>query len=346
MHPDRQGFEVGDRCPFTNEPVGDTTVEVEIAGPNEGSPPRLVRIRLPMLVSPSWKGAALEGKKRIGRWVFRIGAAVLLVGIAVLVALSQLYPQGGAPPWMMVASSVPLGLGLIAAVVGLAWPYLEGVPGPGGALEASQIGRRYIFLRGAHPKYLSSLPAWTGESRYQFASALDRWAAIGMTAVGAFFLLAGLFFLVAGIRARQLSAATVNWPTTPGVIISSTVTESTIPTRRGPQTNYYAMVTFKYAVGGTEYQSERVKYSGAPSSTDPTSAQAVVGRYPAGQAVQIYYAPHDPSYGILEPGIDENAASIVVLAAMGFVGMFAFPAGVWLLRRTRKRAAQVASELA
>jgi uncharacterized protein DUF3592 len=347
---DRDGFDVGKRCAFTNEPVGDAKHEVEISGPSDDLPPRARRIKLPMLVSPTWKGAAVEGKKRIGRWIFRIGAALLPLGIAPVVVISQYYPQGGQPQWVLgilVASSIVLALGLLAAVIGLAWPHLEGVPGPGGALEAGQIGRRYIFVRGAHLKYLSALPAWTGESRYKSAAAYERWVGIGMTVAGSFFLLAGLFFVVAGTRMRLLSAASANWPTAPGVIISSEVSESTIPTRRGVQTHYSASVRFKYAVAGSEYESQRVKYSGSPSSTDRIDADGIVSRYPAGQTVQVHYAPSDPSYGILEAGFDDNSTFGLVLGGGNLiVGVITLPLAIWLVRRTRKRAEQVASEVA
>src|SRR5262245_61300292 len=61
---DRRSFVVGERCAFTNEPVAGEPHMVEMAGPTDRVPPRPERIKLPMQVSPSWKGAAEEGKKR------------------------------------------------------------------------------------------------------------------------------------------------------------------------------------------------------------------------------------------------------------------------------------------
>jgi hypothetical protein len=54
-------------------------------------------------------------------------------------------------------------LGAFAAVLGLNWPKIEGAPGPGGYLKAELIDEPYIWIHGADPAFLASLPASTRE---------------------------------------------------------------------------------------------------------------------------------------------------------------------------------------
>lgn len=125
----------------------------------------------------------------------------------------------------------------------------------------------------------------------------------------------GLGSLGAGLwlvwRTRALGAASTTWPTTPGIIKSSEVASHS--TQGGYQ--HSAKVTYDYTVGGASYAGDRVRFGARTGTLE--KAQAEVAKYPAGTAVPVHYAPHQPQTATLEPGIAGWSVWGLVLAGIG-----------------------------
>jgi hypothetical protein len=94
-----------------------------------------------------------------------------------------------------------LGIGIVGMIAGLAWPYLDDVPGPGGTMSAELMTDNHVWLKGAHPDYLQTVQRWPGASiTEEVASHKTLWQAVsaGWPALVAFIILA---FAVALVKA-------------------------------------------------------------------------------------------------------------------------------------------------
>ena len=96
-----------------------------------------------------------------------------------------------------------------------------------------------------------------------------------------------LFFM------RRRMATVSQWPATMGNVIASTIE------RRSSGDGYtdYPVVQYSYQVGGQAYQS----YKLAPGpEVGGTGARKVIGKYPAGAQVMVFYDPQNPAEAVLE----------------------------------------------
>jgi hypothetical protein len=117
--------------------------------------------------------------------------------------------------------------------------------------------------------------------------------------LGALFAV-GLGLVVAGAwlvwRERALGAASLNWPTAPGIIKSSKVATHDAD---GIEM-YVAQVTYDYNVRGKTYVGDHLRFDAFAGSRE--KAQQDVDNYRAGMPVEVRYAPQQPQTSILEPG--------------------------------------------
>jgi len=125
-------------------------------------------------------------------------------------------------------------------------------------------------------------------------------------------ILAGLsffFFLTGELRSIWECR---NWPTVPGVIMSSKVVKTdrmetnTRPGGKGMTSRivYLPAVSYKYEVDGRQYRSDRVfLWMKSEDYHDPKNARKIVGRYPQGKGVTVYYDPEDHLQAVLETKI-------------------------------------------
>jgi hypothetical protein len=165
-------------CVFTNEPIDAkrSPVEIEAEQPSEwryslvhglGHRRAVRTIKLPLAVSPKWDEPRREGKRRVGRIMFR---TAFVLGLCSAGAMAWLIQYEGDPtksqealvPAIIAIATMPFAF--IGTIVGLAWPYLDGVPGAGGAVKAKLTDGRFLWIEGTHPEYLARLPAWPGKS--------------------------------------------------------------------------------------------------------------------------------------------------------------------------------------
>lgn len=125
----------------------------------------------------------------------------------------------------------------------------------------------------------------------------------------------GLGSLGAGLwliwRTRALGMASTTWPTTPGTVKASEVTSHR--TQGGYQ--YAAKITYDYTVGGKAYTGDRVRFGAHAGAR--AKAEQDVAKYPAGAAVPVHYAPHQPQTSTLETGIAGPSVWGLLLTGVG-----------------------------
>lgn len=88
------------------------------------------------------------------------------------------------------------------------------------------------------------------------------------------------------------------WPSTKGTITTSQVR----PSRRsqiGRRHQATVDIRYDYRVNGQQYSGSRVRFGGAIEAL-PAAAHTVIGRYPKGAQVDVYYASSRPSLSTLE----------------------------------------------
>ena len=130
--------------------------------------------------------------------------------------------------------------------------------------------------------------------------------------------LAGAFLLQ---KAWRLGSASENWPSTKGRITES---------RFEPDDeSYNLIVKYEYTVDGVKIQGDTFSYRGF--STDLSSVEQIVARYPIDSNVSVYFDPTSVETCVLEPGIDRNVylAALIVLCVLFVVGVCCLCYVIW-----------------
>ncbi len=110
------------------------------------------------------------------------------------------------------------------------------------------------------------------------------------------------------------------WPTTDGVISASWV--KVIYNARNRTDFYHAEIEYRYRVGTKEYSSAKVAF-GPDRYGSLADAKHLLDRYPMRSAVKVYYDPAAPSFGILQPGRDDEM-ELLYKMELWFIGIFSF----------------------
>ncbi len=120
-----------------------------------------------------------------------------------------------------------------------------------------------------------------------------------------------------------------SFPTTSGQITASEVESHS----DSDGTTYGAAITFTYTVNNNLYSSDTWRF-GAWSSSDDDHAREVVGRYPVGQEVTVYYDPDDPESAVLEVGVQPmDMFLLLFLTPFNLIMLWLWSMGIGSLRR-------------
>jgi len=114
-------------------------------------------------------------------------------------------------------------------------------------------------------------------------------------------LLLGVGFSVWGWGLIANARLSLSWPTTTGTVVHSEVTSHDSRSDGKTTRMYSADVHYRYTVNGGQYSSDRVTL-GDSSTSSAGGKQEIVGRYPAGARVMVYYDPDYPQSALLEAG--------------------------------------------
>ena len=110
------------------------------------------------------------------------------------------------------------------------------------------------------------------------------------------------------------------WPTAEGVISANWL--KVIYNARNRTDFCHAEIEYRYHVGTKEYSSTKVSFGRDRYRSQP-EAQHMLDRYPMRSAVKVYYDPADPSFGILQPGRNDEM-ELLYKMELWFIGIFGF----------------------
>src|ERR1017187_4244994 len=97
------------------------------------------------------------------------------------------------------------------------------------------------------------------------------------------------------LELRRLSYESSTWSRVRGVVLDGRDRWSSSPRS---SKSYWPTIDYRYSVGGTTFEGDRVSFR---SSYSRSEAEAAVARYSAGSAVTVWYRPGDPRRSVLEP---------------------------------------------
>ena len=130
------------------------------------------------------------------------------------------------------------------------------------------------------------------------------------------FLLIALALFARGWTHYKKSLARVDWPVAAGEIISSEVKAS----QSDNLSNYFPVIHYRYIVNMVEHESNVVRLSESVLvGTGRNLAQKRVDKYPAGQAVNVYYDPEQPEKSTLEPEMSYSGFIFYGVLGSGFL---------------------------
>jgi hypothetical protein len=125
-----------------------------------------------------------------------------------------------------------------------------------------------------------------------------------------------------------------DWPSVSGTVDSAEIER--------PDSSWRVNIKYHFDVGGKRIESDRYELgekpfiSGASVSSlgNEMIAQAVHRGCPSGQAVRVFYNPHNPSEAVLSPGL--NGAGVVI--ALFLLGLYLVGfSWIFKLARLRRR---------
>jgi hypothetical protein len=169
--------------------------------------------------------------------------------------------------------------------------------------------------------------------------------ALGLEGLLIAWLVGGLLMLVGGtiVLAVLLTVwkghRTRSWTTTFGRVLSSGV-EETEPVSEEERPSslglYQPKVVYEYEADGKRLTTDAIQVRGnVRTTTTIRHEQGLLGRYPAGESVTVYYNPDKPEEAVLEPGVPRGLFPITVVGAglflvglvliLTFTGLLKFP---------------------
>jgi hypothetical protein len=92
----------------------------------------------------------------------------------------------------------------------------------------------------------------------------------------------------------------LKWPKTVGVVMESEI--SKYKNAEGKEM-YSPKIVVKYNVYGNDYQTKEIDSSGSYSTSDFSSVQKVISKYPKNKSVYVYYNDENHGEALLEPGV-------------------------------------------
>ena len=151
-----------------------------------------------------------------------------------------------------------------------------------------------------------------------------KYVILATTSFGTLFLVGvGGIPLWMGLRFIWRGLASARWPTTSGVVLKSTVSETEASQKSGTYTLgaytfYVPELSFGYQVKGRDYTTKNLQFGRAEGSGDASEAAVLMLRYPVGAKVPVRYHPSDPSLAVVKTGVN----SVVVwylIAGLTFI---------------------------
>jgi len=139
------------------------------------------------------------------------------------------------------------------------------------------------------------------------------------------FVIVGMVVALQGKKRLATAKKSANWPYVEGRVISSEMEIDRDSDSEGTSVTYSAEVMFEYEVAGVVYSANRVSF-GQYGSSSPGHARKILNKYPADEAVKVYYDPANPEVSVLEPGVTFSTYLLLIggLVFIFFGALFLF----------------------
>lgn len=139
----------------------------------------------------------------------------------------------------------------------------------------------------------------------------------------------GAALIVAGHCTWRAGRATRSYTRTRGRVVRAEVEESRRTSEEGGA-RFKPVVRYAFEVRGRTYESERISAGAGTGvdSADPQDARRVVGRYPSGAEVDVWFDPLDPRRSVLVVGVPTTEIAVAVAIGIALVGI-----GMFILAR-------------
>ncbi len=107
-----------------------------------------------------------------------------------------------------------------------------------------------------------------------------------------------LYFISSGMIKKGQES--LKWPKTVGVVMESEI--SKYKNAEGKEM-YSPKIVVKYNVYGNEYQTQQIDSSGSYSTSNFSSVQKDISKYPKNKSVYVHYNDKNHGEALLEPGV-------------------------------------------
>jgi hypothetical protein len=143
--------------------------------------------------------------------------------------------------------------------------------------------------------------------------------------------LAVIAALMSFVRMRQLSRASLGWPTATGRVTSSSVIEEWIEEKRSDNDSdnsnvkrkkiprYQIDLRYAYRVGKRDFVGVNPNWGWTGVYGRRDTAEQEAGRYQPGETVTVHYDPQHPANAVLEPSSQGGTFAPLVFAAIAAV---------------------------
>lgn len=141
---------------------------------------------------------------------------------------------------------------------------------------------------------------------------------LGSRLLPIFVTVVGLFTILWGTLSLMEAKESVDWSTTPGTVLSSSVYDSTSHDVDVKESAYHADVIYEYYVDDKLYSGDRIAF-GDYGPVDSSHAEDIVSRYLVGMDVTVFYMPDSPDESVLEPGMTAQSSYVLGFGLLFFI---------------------------
>jgi hypothetical protein len=129
-----------------------------------------------------------------------------------------------------------------------------------------------------------------------------------------FFMLLALSWFAFSVVGDVKAVQSFFWASTEGIVVSGRV-ETSHSTKGASKSK--PVISYRYAVNGTEYESERYSLTVARGAS--FWAKEVIDSHPAGSRITVYYNPENPAKSVLDRGFQKDDVWMTFLSLGIFV---------------------------
>jgi hypothetical protein len=137
------------------------------------------------------------------------------------------------------------------------------------------------------------------------------------------FIAPGVFLLWRAWRDVQLVKASKSWPSVPGRVVHTSYREEVIK-NEDTEISYVPLIQYEYQVGGQTHRGTRIAFF-EQSCASSEKAVELLGAFPVGHPVTVFYDPAKPGDAVLERR-DKGSVFVAVagwvLVVVGIAALF------------------------